>query len=191
MANGHKAIFEDDGTLRFDKNARVWQDIDFPIIIRQTGPNIPVMTEIKDGITAPQWSVNDTNQCEGQELVHLWAEGSEGEFHCHMITNGLDTSDRFVKMEVKWFWANVHDQLSATQTVSYEFTIPANTPDKTHLIIPITTWSPEDGLIGAHVYAKLTRITSTGSAPSNNPWISMLQFHVLCDTLGSRSMTSK
>ena len=168
-----------------------WVDIDFPVIIRTTGVGIPTLETVQGNISAPQWQVNDYSVCEGQELIHPWKEGSEVNWHCHMITNGLDTADRFVKWEVEWFWINPSGAISATQTQSHEYTIPANTTDKTMFIVPIYAWTPTNGHIGGHVYARLKRITSTGLAPTNNPWCTMLQLHVECDTAGSREISAK
>lgn len=183
--------FESDGTLKFNGDATVWEDIDFPIIIRLTGANIPTLEVLQGNITAPQWQVDDYNICEGQELIHQWKEGSRVYWHIHIITNGVDTTDRFLKWEVEWFWVNVDGQLSASDTQSVEYTIPANTPTKTMKVISIYDWIPIGGKITGHVYARLKRIASTGTAPTNNPWCTMLQLHVECDTLGSRTISLK
>lgn len=169
-----------------------WLDIDFPILIRGTGPNIPTLTTMLGNITAPQWAVNDFNVCEVQELVHGWKEGSTFMWHLHMVTNSVDASDRFVKWEVEWTHANFNGVFGTpTVTTSAEFTIPANTTSKTHLIVPIANITIPTGLIGSHMFARLKRVASTGTAPSANPWCGMLQMHIECDTAGSRSVQAK
>jgi hypothetical protein len=188
---GNYSEFEADGTVKFNGTATVWKDIDFPIIIRTTGANIPALTTVQGNITAPQWEVNDLNVCEGQEFIHEWKEGSAVRWHLHMLTNGLDASNRYVKWEVEWFWVKPNNAISATDTQSYEFEIPANTPNKTMFIVPIYQWTPTNGVIGGHCYARLRRIASTGAAPTNNPWCTMLQLHVECDTSGSRDYQTK
>lgn len=185
------AEFESDGTLKFTGDATVWKDIDFPIIIRTTGANIPTLVTLQGNVTAPQWAVNDYNVCEGQEFIHEWKEASLVHWHLHMITNGVDVTDRFVKWEVEYFWVNINGQLSSTSTDTYEVTIPANTPTKTMLIVPISTFTPTGGRIGGHVFARLRRIASVGTAPTSNPWCTMLQLHIECDTLGSRLIATK
>lgn len=189
--NTNYAYFESNGFLVNKGTALYWRDIDFPILIRSTGTNIPTLETLQGNITAPQWQVNDFNVCEGQELVHEWKEGSQVNWHIHMITNGTDTTDRFVKWEIEWFWVNGNDVISATDTQSYEYTIPANTPDKKMIIVPIYQWTPTNAKIAGHVYARLRRIASTGTAPTNNPWCTMLQLHIQCDTLGSRTISAK
>ena len=105
-----------------------------------------------------------------------------------MITNGTNTSDRYVKWDVEWFWTNINGAISATDTQLYEYKIPANTTSKTQLLVSISSFVPTGAKIGGHVYARLKRITATGLAPTNNPWCTMLQMHAKCDSLGSRSM---
>ena len=170
----------------------VWVDLDFPIIIRTTGANIPTLTTLQGNITAPQWQVNDFNVCEGQELIHKWSEGTPLYWHVHMITNGLDATARYVRFEVEYCWVNVNGVLSASATIdSLDLLIPANTPAKTMMLMSIGNFTPTGGKIGGHVYARLRRIASVGSAPGSDPWITMLQAHILVDTIGSRQISAK
>jgi len=193
VAGGNYAEFEADGTLVNKGTATVWQDIDFPIIIRTTGANVPTMTAAQGNITIPEWQINDYNVCEGQELIHGWKEASAGSWHCHILTGGTDTSDRTLAFEVEWFWADTGSALSATTTtLSPDYTIPANTPAKTHLLVPIGTATLTGGHIGGHIWARLKRVAATaGTAPTANPWCSMLQMHLELDTIGSRAITAK
>lgn len=188
------SFFEADGTLRFDGAATVWQDIDFPIVIRTTGPNIPTLVNLQGNIPVPQWAINDYNPCEGQELIHSWKEGSESQWHVHIVTNGLDVTDRWVNWEVEWFWGRMGVALSATTTTATECLIPANTPTKTPLVFEISRPTLTGAKIGDHVWARLRRIANTTpgrNAPTSNPWCSMLQMHVECDTVGSRQISTK
>ena len=188
------STFEADGTLVFNGAATVWQDIDFPIIIRTTGPNIPALVTLQGNIPAPQWAINDHNPCEAQELIHGWKEGSQSQWHVHVVTNGLDATDRWLNWEVEWFWGRTGGALSATTTTTTECLIPANTPTKTPLIFEISRPTLTGAKIGDHVWARLRRIATTTpgrTAPTGNPWCSMLQMHVECDTVASRNMTSK
>lgn len=45
--------------------------------------------------------------------------------------------------------------------------------------------------IGGHVVARLKRVAAVGAAPTNDPWIPMLQLHIQLDTLGSRTIGNK
>lgn len=179
-----------DKTVVLDET--VWTDIDFPIIVRSTGTGIPSLTTMQGNITAPSWAVNDYNVCEGQELPHTWKEGTPLYFHIHLITNGLDATDRYVKFEVEYCWANMDGTLSAATTMtSAELLIPANTTTKTMKLFSIGSFTPTSGKIGGQVYARLKRVAATGTAPTNNPWVTMLQAHIENDTMGSRQIGIK
>lgn len=41
------------------------------------------------------------------------------------------------------------------------------------------------------LYARLQRLATTGAAPASDPWVTMLQAHLECDTMGSRTPTAK
>lgn len=186
------AEFESDGTLKLNGTATFWQDIDFPIIIRTTGAGIPSLATIRGNLSAPQWAVNDTNMCEAQEMIHPWKEGSEITWHVHMLTAASDASDRYVKWEIEWNYATIGEAWQMNNlTQTAEIRIDANTPILTHVIGTIYAWTPTGVKIGAHVWARLKRITAGGTAPSANPYCGMLQMHVECDTIGSRQIATK
>ncbi len=191
---GDYSEFESDGILKFNGEACVWQDIDFPIIARSVQANNPTPTTLVGNLTAPTWAVNDFLMCEGQELIHLWKEGTPWYWHIHLITNGTEAVDKYVKFEIEFAYATLGNSLSAAQTVTStdDLLIPANTPNRHHSIYPINTFQPADGTkIGTQVYARLKRIASTGAAPVANPFVPMLQIHILCDTVGSRELGVK
>lgn len=176
---------------RWESGQNPWVDIDFPIIIRTIGANIPTLTTINGNITMPQWQVLDFNMCESQEFVHQWKEGSTVYWHLHLTTNGLDVTNRYVRFEVEygyvdvmgvWQWPAVLD--------SGDLLIPANTTSQTMMIMSLGTFTPAVK-IGGHSVARLRRIASVGAAPTNDPWIPMLQQHVQIDTIGSRNIGTK
>lgn len=189
---GNYSEFEADGTYVAKGNAATWVDIDFPIIIRTTGTNVPTITAINGNLTMPQWAVNDFAMSESQEFIHKWKEGSTCYWHLHLNTNGTDTTDRYVRFSIEYGYTDGNSLWTFPAVFTTpDILIPANTPSKTQIIMPITNFTPTGSRIGGHVVARLTRVASTGLAPTNNPWIPMLQMHVLCDTNGSRNMTTK
>ena len=184
--------FEADGTLVAKGSATTWLDIDFPIIVRTTGPNIPTLATLVGNLTVPQWEIGDYFQCEGQEMIHAWKEGSDVYWHLHLITNGQEAVSKYCRFEIQIAYGNVGSQIGNLQTItSPEFEIPANTPDRTHLILPIDSSSMTGITIGTQVYARLERIASTIADPVDSPFCTMLQMHIECDTIGSRQITSK
>jgi hypothetical protein len=172
-------------------NIDSWTDIDFPIIIRTTGPNIPTLQTLNGNITMPQWAVNAFNVCESQEFVHGWKEGTAVFWHLHLTTNGVDVTDRFVRFTVEYGYVDVMGQWVFPAVLdSGDIRIPANTPTRTMMIMPLGSFTPPIK-IGGHSVARLVRVASVGAAPTNNPWIPMLQQHIQLDTLGSRTIGAK
>jgi hypothetical protein len=176
---------------RWESGALPWVDVDFPIIIRTTGPNIPTLVAINGNITMPQWAVNDFNMCESQEFIHGWKEGSEVFWHLHLTTNGLDVTNRYVRFEVEYGYVDVNGVWTFPAVLnSGELLIPANTPNETMLLMSLGSFTPAVH-IGGHSVARLRRIASVGAAPTLNPWIPMLQQHIQLDTIGSRLIGTK
>jgi hypothetical protein len=176
---------------RWESDSIAWVDIDFPILIRTVGANIPALTTVNGNLTMPQWQVNDFNVCESQEFIHSWKEGSTVYWHIHMTTNGTEAVTKYVRFELEYGYADVNGQwVFPAAVTTADIAIPANTPDKTMLIVPITNFTPALK-IAAHTLARLRRVASVGAAPAADPWIPMLQMHVQLDTLGSRNIGSK
>lgn len=169
----------------------LWTDIDFPIIIRTTGPNIPTLTTLNGNLTLPQWAVNDFNVCEAQELIHAIKEGTPAEWHIHLTTNGLDGTDRYVRFTLEYGYVSIGSAWVFPPLVTTaDLLIPANTPTKTMFAYKIADFTPPNGIAG-HAVTRLQRIAAVGAAPTSNPWVSMLQLHVQCDTIGSRTVSAK
>jgi hypothetical protein len=139
----------------------------------------------------PQWQSNDFNVCESQEMIHGWREGSEVFWHLHLTTNGIDATNRYVRFEVEYGYADVNGVWVFPATlVTTDLLIPANTPSKTMMILSLGSFTPPIK-IGGHVVARLRRIAAVGAAPTANPWIPMLQLHIQLDTVGSRTIGAK
>jgi hypothetical protein len=169
-----------------------WRDIDFPIVARTVGAGTPAYNTLQGNITMLQWAVNDAEQTVAQEMVHSWREGSEVTWHFHIITGGTNVNDRYHRWTVEFTGANYGNQLIANITLnSGDLLIPANTPDRTHLIYNIGTWLPVGFKIAAHVKARLKRVASTGTAPTANPFCEQFQIHAQQDSIGSRFITTK
>ena len=169
-----------------------WVDIDHPIIIRTVAPGQPTLAVLNGNITMPQWQVNDFHVCESQEFVHGWKEGTEVQWHIHLTTNGLDATDRYVKFTLEYGYVDVGGAwVFPALLTSPELLIPANTPDRTMFVFNLGSFTPLGFNIGAHAVARLMRIAAVGAAPTNNPFVAMLQMHIQVNTLGSRTVSAK
>lgn len=175
-----------------NQEADRWVDIDHPIIIRTVAAGTPILAVLNGNITMPQWAVNDAHVCESQEFIHPWKEGSEVQWHIHLTTNGVDGTDRFVAFNLEYGYANAGGPWTFPAAITTaDLPIPANTPDRTMLLLPLASFTPTGLKIGAHSVARLRRVAAAGAAPTLNPFIAMLQMHVQVDTLGSRTAAAK
>ena len=187
------AEFEPDGTLVFNGAATIWKDIDFPIIIRTTGANKPVLTTIQGNLTMPLWLVNDYNVCETQELVHEWKEGSAGYWHCHIITSAAQATDAYTKWEIEYLILPESGTMAGSNTTvsSGDVLIPAGTAAGSHFLVPIHIHDLTGFKIADHIKARLKRVASAGATPTGGVFCEMLQMHIECDTVGSRLISTK
>lgn len=187
VANGNYSEFEADGTLKMNGEATVWDDLPpMFMLASKVGATAPTETTFVGNLKQYTFGVNDFVNSQ-TEVLHGYKEGSDMQFHVHIVTNGLDATDRAVKYEIEYWIANIDGSSSSTTTITEEFTIPANTPDRTHFYFDWSTWIPGTGIkIGAYICCRFRRITATGTAPTNNPFVIALGVHHEKDTIGSR-----
>lgn len=169
----------------------VWMDIDFPLLLRTTGVGRPTLAAWNTDFDSLQWAIGDNLTTGSGEFIHAWKEGSMVTWHIHWVTGVQDGTDRYVKWQVDYTFANFMGIYPAKSTLSAETLIPANTPINTHFLTPIGTFTPTGIRIGAHAKAKVTRIAASGTAPSVNPFSDLLQMHIECDSLGSKTIQNK
>lgn len=191
--------FDDLGRLISRGSARMWNDISpIPLLNQRTGgANVPTLAVFLGNIYQLTFAVNDY-VFGNYELLHEYAEGTDLEPHVHMVTNTLDATDRAVKWELEYTVCNgdaaapFTEAFPAPTVISSQVTIPANTPAKSHIIFTELPVIPGSSFrIGAYILWRLRRISSTGTAPSANPFALTLGFHVLNDTLGSDTIGQK
>jgi hypothetical protein len=175
----------------------VYNDIYLDIQPKSTGAGKPTLSTFSGNIQKYTFAINDITELGTNELLHDWKEGTAIELHVHWASNGTDASDRYVKWEIDYTWANTVSAggttaFAAATTVSAETTIPTSTNvDKTHYYTSIATFTPTGGKIGAALLLSLKRIAASSTAPTNNPWCLMVGVHYQIDTIGSRSTSSK
>lgn len=193
-SNTHYTSFEADGTQKMSGNATVFKDLVFPIIPKFTGAGNPTFKTFVGGITAPQFAVNDAVQLDASEFAHEWKEGSLCDLHLHYTSMENVAAARYVKWEIGYTYVDSSEgtsQWSAETVLRVEHTIPANTPARTEFLVPMGSFTPASGKIGGQIRMRLKRITAAGTAPSINPFATQVGAHIECDTLGSRTTSSK
>ena len=185
-------IIEEDGTMKFDPDATVFNDINTGVNPRNTGAGRPTLASFVGNLQEFQFAVNDFADLTPIELLHGWKEGSEIEFHLHWATGGSnDATARGVKWEIEYTIANKDSAFPATTVISAEATIASGEAANTHHYTSIGNYTFTGGLIGAQISFRVKRITASGTAPATNPFLLSIGIHYEIDTIGSRTKIGK
>lgn len=198
VKGGDYTEFQPDGTMIAKGAATCYNDVNTSIQTGRTGAsNAPTWATFVGNISLYMFAVNDYIQIAPFELMHDWKQPSPIEFHLHWATGGTDTTDRYVRWEIEYTFAN---QLGGGGTptvfgtptiVTVETKIPANTPARTHMYSSVGTLFPATSIIGCQILTRLRRIASTGTAPTSNPFAIQQGIHYEVDTIGSKGLMNK
>ena len=198
IASGNYVSVEENGTIVLNGAATVWNDLQFAISSgRTSATNAPTWTALIGNLSEYTFAVNDYIDLGSQEIPHNYKEGTDLNVHIHWATNTLDATDRAVKWEIEYSIQNnqyingIGSTFNTQVVISAETAIPANTPAKSGAFTSIGTISGTGLKMGAQIKMRLRRITSAGTAPTNNPFALQVGIHYECDTEGSRTITAK
>lgn len=195
VSGGNYTEFESDGTVKLVGDASVYDDIFVGLASAKLPQvNVPTWTAFTTNTNAYTFAIDDYIDLPTIEVKHDYKEGTDLEVHLHIATNGVDTTNRYVKFIVYYTYAipfSANVQFVTEQNISNELLIPANTLDKTSLYLQLGTIAGTTLKIGTQLKIRLKRITSVGAAPTANPFVGMLGIHYQKDTMGSRQINSK
>lgn len=192
ISSGNYLAVEDDGTIRFTGNATVYNDIQFSMSTAKVpAANAPSWNTFTANTKKYTFAVDDYVDLEGKELEHSYDEGEDIQVHIHFFNNVLEAGDTDVKYEVT-YCITPKDGTASETTISAQFEIPADTPDKTHFIETIGTITGTGFTIGDDITLRFRRIADVGGTdPANDPFVSMIGIHIPEDTQGSRQVAMK
>jgi len=184
------STFEDDGTLRFDGDAVVWDDIHFPQSPPKTvGAGNPTLVTFLGNLRGYAYAVGDAHDFDPQEYKHNGKQGAQAVIHIHFVTRSTVGTDTAIKWEVEFSTANVNTVFPTPTVASAEVVIPGGTPALTHVIADITTFTA--GNIASQMFMRVKRVAAAGVAPATDPVIVGVHYHYQIDTAGSRQIFSK
>lgn len=189
---GNYSYFENDGTLTMVGAATVFNDLPPRPIITSRTPEVnnPTLTTFIGNIQQYTFAVNDYVM-DNLEVMHEYREGTPISMHVHLATNGTNVDNRYVKFEIEYTIANNSSVFVSKTSLSAEILIPANTASKTHSICYIGD-IPGTGIqIGSIICYNVKRITSTGTAPTSNPFVLQVSGHIEINTIGSKQLYTK
>jgi len=192
IEGGNFLNIDANGHLTLKGSATVFQDIAFSLSTAKVpASKAPTWATFGANTKKYTFAINDYVDLEGSEMEHQYEEGSTIDWHVHLFTNGVDGTDRTVKYRIYYGITNFDEVYSET-SIDINFVIPANTIDKTQLYVDLGDVIGTVFKIGADITARFIRVVSdTGTAPSNDPFLSMVGLHIECDGIGSNTETGK
>ena len=186
--------FEADGTLEFNGDAVVFNDLQFPISnAKVPAANAPTWQTFTTNTNEYGFAVNDFIDSQANETPHGWKHDTVGHVHLHITTKSANAtgSDRFAKFTV---WIAFADTGETWQETS--FTAELTIPDGTAALEQFNLDMGDLSLIGfveeSEIRARPKRIAATGGTEySGEIFITQVGIHMEHDTVGSRTENVK
>lgn len=192
VPGGNYAEFEDDGFIEFHGDGRYWMDFNFGCVDLGTGATAPDLIALGAGGTIYIRGFDGgvtTEQLFGSfELNHNWAEGIVLKPHVHWVSTTADAGN------VKWqlTYSLVADGAVAGVGATIPIISAAPGVAWTSVFAAFPDIATAGLHIGTQVSFRLFRDPTDGD--DNYPGDAGLftfGVHVLCDTVGSRAVSSK
>lgn len=192
ISGGDYSEFETDGTLKYNGDATVWNDLIITASNLRPGVSAPAFSAFTGNIYAVNFINGQTDELHGAvELQHDYEEGTDIEVHVHWSPSSTNTGDCVFGFE--YSLANmstgdytVSDTIYATQAGSgtalkHQYASFGNIPgeDSARII-----------KIGSILVFRIFR-TGAADAFTGNAFIHSIGIHYKSDTTGSRQMAVK
>lgn len=160
-----------------------------PIINARLGATAPTLATFIGNIQQYTFDASDDFIIGSTEVVHSYKEGTNLEMHVHWATNGVSGSNKYVKWRLEYTIANVNCAFSSGSSIisMVETVIPANTPNRTHMLTNLGSITGLSKKIGAYIIWRFSRATASGTPPTTDPFALAIGFHIRQNSLGSRS----
>jgi hypothetical protein len=189
--------FETDGTLKFNGDATVWDDIRIiPAGFDRPGVADPALVLIRAGIYGWEFQVDDSAYFSVQ-MPHNYKVGSNFYVHVHWTpgANGVAESGKAVGWKVDLSVASIGSAIGATSLYDLSDTVTGT--NYLHEVASDVVVSGTGVGISAMLMGTIKRTdtgaddTWAGVASGSLPILLELDFHYEIDTVGSRERTSK
>ena len=181
-----------DKTIVLDET--VWDDLRTPISTAKAIPGKePKEVAYKGGIVYEFEDGRDEGCAFNVQLPHDYKEGSDIEFHIHMLirTSGAGIGAENVKWDFTHSWSNIGDAQPTETTVPATIDVQNDTED-THYLKEITATITGTGKkISSMLICSLTRDVSVANNYTDDVLVMEVDFHYQIDTIGSRQEDSK
>lgn len=187
--------FESDGTLEFNGDATVWDDLRTPANnVRALPGQEATWVSYKSGLVLNFASNADQGIAFNAQLPHKYKIGSDIEFHIHMVlpTAGGGGADENVKFDLTHAWSNIDGLVPNATTVSATRNVKDDAAN-THYLMEIAGTIDGSGItdVSSMLICSLTRDVSVTNDYTGAVYVMEVDFHYIIDTVGSRTELSK
>lgn len=194
--------FESDGTLVFNGDATVWDDLRItPGSFDRPGSSDPVYVAYapNGGVISTyltEWAKNNLASFTIQ-LPHDYKQGSDIYVHIHWTpgSRGNEENGKFVGWKLDYSWANINGNFGNMATV--DLSDACDGTDHKHQMTPDVAITGTSKNISSMLMCNIKR-TDTGadddwasSTSGQLPMLLELDFHYQKDTVGSRTISAK
>jgi hypothetical protein len=183
--------FEDDGTLRFNGGATVWNDINLPSTNLRPGLSPPSFAAVlaSGGLYGFTFSATTLEELHGSgEILHGYKEGTD--LHCHVHWMPTTTNNGVVRWGLEYAWVDVNGVAGAPAIIY--FNQAASGTVWQHHLAPLPTITGTGRKIGSAFIFRIFR-DAANIADTYTGQAYLLQFgiHYEIDTVGSREIATK
>ena len=172
----------------------VWEDIQFPISAgKQPASSAPTWATLTTNTGEYGFDVNEYIDLASNELCHKWKEGTDGDFHMHLSVPTANTSGSSQYAKFTIYISYVNSSYVWTETsLTAEVEVIDGTPALRHFYLGMSTVSFSGLTIGTQVKLRVKRIAATGGTEyPSYVFIHQIGCHIECDTIGSRTISTK
>jgi hypothetical protein len=179
--------FETDGTLEFNGNATVWEDVNIDLSPLLTGGTKPGFSAPgTTGIRLLAFAVGE--EVEGTlEIPHSYKLSSTITPHINWVNIGAPTGTDYVEWQLEYFIVDAEGIVGAASTI-VTGDVAVDTDDE-RVDANFSTFS--HATLGGQIGFKLSRIAADGDAYAGECGVLTFGFHYEIDTVGSRQITTK
>ncbi len=184
---------EADGTLEFNGDATVFDDLQVPIsTIRLGGASPADEVAYKDGIVLSFDNAVDEFIYFTAQLPHSYKEGTDIVPHIHWTpkVSGSGGGVENVKWDLTYSWSNREGTIPASSSASITIDVQSDSVDD-HLKDNIATLSGSGKEISSLLICSLKRDTSVANNYADEAYLVGLDFHHEKDMVGSRQILTK
>lgn len=196
---GNYTAIEADGTLEFNGDATVWDDLKGPLVkAKAPVADFPTYAQVADDGagsvgTFGYYFADGEYLFVTHQIPHDWKEGSTIYPHIHFeTTSDVDPADNF-KFGYEYTWTNITADRAATTSGEDEDISTGVDSDTMHQIanIPTAGIAGTGKTISSIIVFRIYRAAAVGDNYADDVIITDFDIHYEKDTIGSRGVVSK